>query len=223
MGESVLGSSELNLESKIMAAVDKANRYIKSVDSVREEVVKLTRDVIRYSGWSITFLHQGDVAKAKENLDHCESLARKVIEYASQKPELAYSGLIYNAISEYVEAKLFYSIVVESKIYDFEELGVHPVPYLQGLGDVVGELRRYALERIRQGDVKSAWRALSIMEAIYTSMRSLDYPDSVLPGVRHKVDVARGLIDDTKSMLVDIQSREDLKKVLEERYKGAKA
>ncbi|WP_238523647.1 haloacid dehalogenase [Acidilobus saccharovorans] len=206
----------MDVKDMIPSVVESADRFLKSLDSDREEIVKTSRDVIRYSGWSITYLHQGDIAKAKENLDKCEDLTRRMLDLSSAHPELAYSGLVYNAVSEYVEAKLFYSIVVEGKVPSFEELKVHPVPYLQGLGDVVGELRRLALEKLRQGDIDLAWKLLEIMEAIYTSMRSLDYPDSVLPGVRHKVDVARSLIDDTKAILVDIQSREELKRALAE-------
>ncbi|AMD30998.1 haloacid dehalogenase [Acidilobus sp. 7A] len=206
----------VSLKEAIASTVDRVDRLLKALDSDREEIAKISRDVIRFSGWSITYLHQGDLGKAKENLDECEKLARKMLEVASRHPELAHSGLVYNAVSEYVEAKLLYSIVVEGRVPAFEELNVHPVPYLQGLGDVVGELRRYALEKVRQGYMSEAWAALEIMESIYTSMRSLDYPDSVLPGVRHKVDVARGLIDDTKAMLVDIQSREELKRSIED-------
>ncbi|RUM48149.1 MAG: haloacid dehalogenase, partial [Hyperthermus sp.] len=33
------------------------------------------------------------------------------------------------------------------------------------------------------------------------------YPDALMPGVRHKIDVARRLIDDTKSLLLSIKAR----------------
>ncbi len=188
----------------------KADSKLRELDAAREKAVKLSRDVIRLSGWSITALHQGNVEEARKYLDECESVTKELLRTVDPYPELSHSGLTYNAVSEYVEAKAFFSVVVEGKLPGFEELGVQVVPYLQGLGDVVGELRRHALESLRRGDVDEAWKALDVMEAIYESLRGLDYPDAILPNLRHKVDVARGLIDDTKAMLVELRSREEL-------------
>ena len=95
-----------------------------------------------------------------------------------------------------------------------EELGVGFIPYLQGLGDVVGELRRLALELVRVGRFSDAWMLLEAMEAIYLGLRGLDYPDALAPGIRHKADVARRLVDDTKSMLVDLESRRRLEEAV---------
>ncbi|MGC9210260.1 MAG: haloacid dehalogenase [Acidilobus sp.] len=194
--------------------VREADERLRKIDLAREEAVKISRDVIRLSGYSITFLHKGELEKSKEALDQCEAQVKRLMEVVSPYPELMYSGLIYNALSEYVEAKVFFSIATESRVPSFTDLGVHPVPYLQGLADVVGELRRRALDRIARGDLEEAKRSLSLMEAIYNALRGLDYPDAVLPNVRHKVDVARALIDSTKAMIVDIESRERLMKAL---------
>ena len=53
------------------------------------------------------------------------------------------------------------------------------------------------------------------MEAIYLALRSLDLPEALAPGVRHKADVARRLTDDTKAFLIDLSSRERLSRLLE--------
>ncbi len=200
--------------SDIEDVVKEADERLRRIDLAREEAVKISRDVIRLSGYSITFLHKGELEKSKEALDQCEAQVKRLIEAVSPYPELMYSGLIYNALSEYVEAKVFFSIATENRVPSFTDLGVHPVPYLQGLADVVGELRRRALDRIAKGDLEEAKKSLSLMEAIYNALRGLDYPDAVLPNVRHKVDVARALIDSTKAMIVDIESRERLMKAL---------
>lgn len=202
-------------EERIREIVDRADGRLRELDAAREKAVKLSRDVIRLSGWSITALHQGKVDEARKYLGECEATTKELMSTVSPYPELSYSGMVYNAVSEYVEAKLFFSIVVEGRLPDFDELGVHPVPYLQGLADVVGELRRYALESLRHGNVDAAWSYLDVMETIYVALRGLDYPDAILPNFRHKIDVARSLIDGTKAMLVDIRSRDDLRRSLE--------
>ena len=190
--------------------VAKADSILHRLDEVREQAVRISRDVVRLSGFSITALHQGDLEGARKHLEGCEELTRKLLELTRPYPELYYSGLVYNAVSEYVEAKLLYTLVTERRLPDFEELGVYVVPYLQGLADVVGELRRYALESLRKGRLEEAWWALDVMELIYTTLRGLDYPDSILPNFRHKVDTARGLVDSTKSLIIDISQREEL-------------
>lgn len=188
--------------------------YLKNLDSIREEVIRISRDVIRYSGWSITEVHKGNIESAQSFLNECEKKSHELMNLVSNSPELAYSGILYNAISEYVEAKIFLNIITNKEIPTHDELKVPHIPYLQGLGDVVGELRRYALESVRKGDFDSAWKSLEIMESIYLELRGLDYPDAILPGIRHKADVARSLVDETKAMLIDLQSRENLKNIL---------
>ncbi|MGC8573083.1 MAG: haloacid dehalogenase [Caldisphaera sp.] len=204
----------LEKKRKLEDAIKSIELYLKNLDSIREELVKMSRDVIRLSGWSITEAHKGNINNALNYLDECERKSNELMKLAISVPELTYSGLLYNAISEYVEAKIFLNIITNKEIPIYKEINVPPIPYLQGLGDVVGELRRYALESVRKGDFNSAWESLEIMESIYLELRGLDYPDAILPGVRHKADVARNLVDETKALLVDLQSRENLKNVL---------
>ncbi|MDP8003703.1 MAG: hypothetical protein RAK17_05925 [Caldisphaera sp.] len=78
------------------------------------------------------------------------------------------------------------------------------------------------MEAIRKNNFSKAWESLKLMESIYLEIRGLDYPDAILPGVRHKADVARALVDETKAMLIDLQSREDLKEYLEKLERGKK-
>jgi translin len=192
---------------RLRAIVAGVDSYLAERDSVREEAIRLSREVIRYSGWAVTAVHKGDLEEARGHLARAEEAARALLEKTSRYPELHYSGLVYNAVSEYVEAKLFMSLILGGGLPGPEDLGVPPVPYLQGLGDVVGELRRLALESVRHGRFDIAWRLLEMMEAIYLELRGLDYPDALAPGLRRKADVARRLVDDTKAMLVDIENR----------------
>jgi len=191
-----------------------ARAYLEERDNVREKAIKLSREIIRYSGWAITEYHKGDKVKAEEYLAEAASRAREFIEMLKPYPELYYSGMAYNALSEYVEASVFIAIAEGKQVPVPEDLGVPPVPYLQGLGDVVGELRRLVMEKIRQGDFDEAWRLFHVMEAIYLYLRGLDFPDALAPGIRHKADVARRLTDDTKAFLVDMESRKRLTELL---------
>lgn len=200
---------------RIQEEVEKARAFLSERDEIRENAIKASRDVIKYSGRMITEIHKGDMDKAVEYKGLLEESTRRFLGLVKPYPELFYSGMAYNAMSEYVEAIIFYNIVTGRDIPGYEELGVPPAPYLQGLGDVVGELRRLVLEKVRTGSYDEAWRLFEVMEAIYLALRSLDLPDALAPGVRHKADVARRLTDDTKALLIDLSSRERLARLLE--------
>ncbi len=191
----------------LRSVIGRINEYLAERDSVREEAIRVSRDVIRNSGWAVTAVHKGDLDEARRYLAEAERAARRLLEITSGYPELYYSGMVYNAISEYVEAKVFMSLILGEGLPGPEDLGVPPVPYLQGLGDVVGELRRLALECVRRERFDIAWKLLDMMEAIYLEIRGLDYPEALAPGIRRKADVARRLVDDTKALLVDMENR----------------
>ncbi len=205
----------VDYKARIQAEVEKARMFLSERDEVREKAIKASRDVIKHSGRMITEIQKGDLNKAEEYLRQLKEATERFLELVRPYPELYYSGMAYNALSEYVEAIVLYDIVTGKDIPGYEELGIPPTPYLQGLGDVVGELRRLVLEEIRRGSYDKAWEYFEVMEAIYLALRSLDLPEALAPGVRHKADVARRLTDDTKAFLIDLSSRERLSRLLE--------
>ena len=90
------------------------------------------------------------------------------------------------------------------------DLGVDPVPYVQGLLDLVGELKRRILDLVRDDKYDEAYTLFKVAEAIYESVRTLDYPDPILPGVRRKTDVARTVTESLRTLLTDLESRRRL-------------
>lgn len=195
---------------KLVEVIKSIDSYLSERDKVREEAIRLSRDVVRSAGWAVTAVHKGDMEEAWAHLAEAEEKTRRLLEITKPYPELYYSGMVYNAVSEYVEARVFIDLITGRGLPGPEELGVQPVPYLQGLGDVVGELRRLALEMVRRERFDVAWKLLEAMEQIYLQLRGLDYPDALAPGIRRKADTARRLVDDTKALLVDLENRHKL-------------
>ena len=60
-------------------------------------------------------------------------------------------------------------------------LGVAPAPFLNGLAEAVGELRRYMLDLLRRGEVMAA-SAARAMDDIYSLLVTIDYPDALTRG-----------------------------------------
>jgi translin len=73
--------------------------------------------------------------------------------------------------------------------------------YLLGLCDVVGELRRAALDFMLEGNTTKANEYLQNMDRIYDAIMSFDYPSGLIP-IKKKQDMIRGLIEKTRGELV---------------------
>jgi translin len=70
--------------------------------------------------------------------------------------------------------------------------------YLNGLAEVVGELRRRTLDILRSGYSQEAERLLGYMDEIYSVLVTMDYPDAITNGLRRQTDLARGIIEKTR-------------------------
>jgi translin len=84
------------------------------------------------------------------------------------------------------------------------------------LGEAVGELRRRLLDLLRAGDVEQAEITLEAMDGIVDLLAEMDYPDGMTNGLRRTTDVARALVERSRSDLtatvVQERLREDLRR-----------
>ena len=195
------------LREDFRSIIARIDSILSAREELRDNLIKAGRDIIKLSGWAINALHRGSLEEARRYVEDMEAKTREFIGLARRDSSLWHSGFVNNVLSEYVEARAFYDIVVRGVVPGPEELGVGEVAYLQGIGDTLGELRRLALDFMRVGQLDKAEKLLDIMETLYYELRSLEYPDALMPGVRHKVDVARRLIDDTKALLLTVKAR----------------
>lgn len=182
--------------------IETVSKILDEKDRVREEAIRFVREIVRMSGDLVSSLHGKNVEDAVKMMASLRARKTEFLSLLSKHPDLLYSGLAYNALSEYAESIIVYHLVVEGRMPLLEEIDV-PVPaYLQGLGDAVGELRRHIVELLDSGRVEEATYYFRIMEAIYESLKRLDYPDAITPGLRHKVDVAARLVEDTRVLIL---------------------
>lgn len=193
--------------SLLREIIDDVDKLLSEKEEAREFAIKVGRDVVKASRRAIADLQFLNMESAHSRIKSVEEMVAGLMTRLSGHPDLVNTGLVTGPLSEYVEARILYSILVGEPIPSHRDLGVPYTSYLQGLGDVVGELRRLILELIRGRDYTRAWLLLDIMESIYLELSRLTYPEALLPGIRHKVDVARKLLDSTKALLLDIESR----------------
>ena len=123
-------------------------------------------------------------------------------------------GILNDAAKEYAEARLYLALAVGDDLPTALQLGVTMVPYLKGLGEAVGELRRRLLDLLRTEDFDEAERMLAVMDEVVDLLAALDYPDGMTGGLRRTTDVARSLTErsraDLTSALVSERLRRDI-------------
>ncbi|KUJ93266.1 MAG: hypothetical protein XD40_1540 [Archaeoglobus fulgidus] len=177
--------------------LEECRKRLEELEAAREELLKVLREMRIHSTKSIALIHAGKVEEAEQELKKAIELLEKVNAYR-EYPEI-YFYLCNDAMQELVEAIAFKNAI--SGEFTFEiDLEVTPAAFLNGFADAVGELRRYALTKLIEGDFKSAERMLEVMEKIYERlMEFTTFPDKLVSGLRKKLDVARGGIERTKS------------------------
>lgn len=181
-------------------------------DEVRELAIKSSRTIARLSGSAIQGMHRGeDVASV---LRDTQEEIQKLKSLLGGHPDLFHGGFVENAMQEASECFLVHAILDSDRLPWPKELGVTDTAYLLGLGDSVGELRRFALEGMRRGDVAGAWRFLEKMERILDALMRFDYPTGIV-ALRRKQDIARGLIEKTRGELAVAARSQELAQKLD--------
>jgi translin len=82
------------------------------------------------------------------------------------------------------------------------------------VSEVIGELRRRALDAIRTNDLENAEKALDLMEELFELLMEFDYREAVLPGMKRRQDMARQIVEKTRGDLTLALRQERLEKAM---------
>jgi translin len=180
---------------------NQARQDLTARDAAREKMLPLCREVIRCSGNAIRAVHRQDYKLAMELLaagrGHLSVAAKSVESFG----ELGNTGSIRDAQKELAEANITLAIVTGRPLPGPKDLSVDTSAYLNGLGEAVGELRRYMLDAMRKGDLSRGEELLTTMDDIYSILVTIDFPDAVTGGLRRTTDMVRGVLERTRSDL----------------------
>ena len=179
----------------------------------RETAISNGRKVIRCSAKAIRSGHRGEMETAGALLEEARTLLDASTLAMAGHPDIN-TGILNDAAKEFAEARLYLALAAGDDLPTAEELGVTMVPYLKGLGEAVGELRRRLLDQLRTEDFDEAERLLAVMDEVVDLLAALDYPDGMTGGLRRTTDVARSLTErsraDLTSALVAERLRRDI-------------
>jgi len=170
-------------------------------DQVREKVLPLSRSAVRKCSESIKMTHKKEFAKAKALVEEAHDIIASAISELPASAFVSKSKSMDIAYQELTEAVNVLSLIEHGEYTSPEKYQIPSRPYLNGLADVIGELRRSSLDSLRNDDVSKAEQLLSLMEDVLEGLQSFDYPNALVPDLRRKCDVGRALVERTRGDL----------------------
>ena len=180
--------------------IDKIDKHIDEKDKTREKALRSSREIIIRCRKAIQCLHRNQNEEADSFIQEASTKLAHLYDMAKEYPDLIHAGFVENAAQEYVEAHCLYNIMHGEDLPDPDTIQTTYSSYLMGLCDVVGELRRGALDSILAGEASKANEYLHHMDEIYDAIMSFDYPSGLIP-IKRKQDMVRGLIEKTRGEL----------------------
>lgn len=193
------------LVAAIRAAGEQTSRAMGGTHAARERTLVSSRQVIRLSANSIRATHRGEFDVARSLIDDARDLLKELAELRTEHPEVFFGGYVEDSLKEHVESCATLAFVEGTDLPSLEkmgrDLGIGAAPYINGLAESIGELRRYILDMLRRDDFSRCEALLEIMDEVYSVLVTLDYPDAVTRGLRRTTDVMRGVIERTRGDL----------------------
>lgn len=178
-----------------------AEQIRKSFDArttARDQALAQARALTRHCALSIRAVHRAETDVVNEHLTEARKIADVLRTDLAGHPDLYYAGYTQDALKEFAEANATCALIRDQALPTPEDLDVPYNTYLNGLSEVIGELRRRILDILRHGYSEEAERLLGHMDDIYAVLVTMDYPDAITNGLRRQTDVARSIIERTR-------------------------
>ncbi len=202
------------LTDNLDSIAERIRQSFSARDAAREKVLPLCREVIRYCSNAIRAVHRQEFDQAKEMLQSARNLLNELEQAVADYSELSSTGFMRSAQKEFAEGSITLALVTGNQPPTPEELGIEFTAYLNGLGEAVGELRRYLLDSMRRADLSRGEELLSAMDDIYNILVTMDFPDAITGGLRRTTDMVRGVLERTRSDLTLVIRQKDLEERL---------
>ena len=177
-------------------------------DKARDDLMSLSRTILKCSGQSIENFHRKQFEKVKSKIREAEEALKIVNELQDNQQGNYRIGIISAAMQEYTEAKLLNELFTVGKIPSYEKINVTEADYLLGVADLIGELRRYILEKLVEGEIEEARKYYEIMKELYATFMQVECGKNLVSDFRRKKDIARILVERTLSdLFVAVQGK----------------
>ena len=170
-------------------------------NQAREQALPASREVIRFSANAIRAVHRGEFEEARQLLDRAAQRLKDTEAIREENPEIYFAGFMIDARKEYTEAHVTLAVLSGQKLPKPQDLGVEPSAFLNGMAEVIGEVRRYILDSLRRDSFDGCQEFMDVMDEIYSILVTVDFPEAVTGGLRHSTDQMRGVLERTRGDL----------------------
>jgi len=194
------------------ALSDRIRESFERQNQIRDEALAQSRNLIRHAARAIRAIHREDAEQAHEHLADADKLAKSLREGLLNDPDLYYSGYAQDALKEYCEAHLTVATILDGDWPSPEDLRVEFATYLNGMAELVGELRRRIMDIMREGHSQEVERLLDVMDDVYAQLVTMDFPDALTYGLRRRTDIARSIIERTQADVTISYRQQELEK-----------
>lgn len=200
-----------NYLEALTRSAEKINSAFSAKDKARETVIRQCRDVIRHSAYAIRAVHRREYDQARYLINKARDIIADInIENRNNNVDLLYTGPLYDAHKEFAEASITLSLLSTQDLPDPDDMDIGYAAYLNGMGESIGEIRRYILDSIRRDDFTLCDTLLSAMDDIYSVLVTMDFPDAITHSLRRTTDSARGILEKTRSDITVVIKQKEL-------------
>ncbi len=193
--DSVGAAASPGVPDPVLATIE---AHLRQRELRREELYQRARRLRRLAQGTMTHLHAAGAADPE--LAEVRARTAELAEWVHREGR-GDEPLAFDAFQEAVEALLLGAIASGRPLPGPADLGVDPEPYLLGLGDVVGEVRRRVLDRLGRDDLAGAEAELALMERLTRALLRFDTTRAIVQ-LKPKQDTARTLLERTRGEVV---------------------
>ena len=214
--------TQRNVSATIEPALVAITSRLDEKNAARERALSASRQIIRHAANAIRALHRNENDAADALLaDGQAKLSALNADLRERHADIYFSGYVQDAQKELAEAHLLRALIGGGVLPSPDALGVEDAPYLNDLGEAASELRRHILDILRHGGGREqaarAEHLLGTMDAVYSQLVTVDYPDALTGGLRRTTDLVRGVLERTRGDLTLTLRQMELEAALKEK------
>jgi len=209
--------------TELLKEIEEIKKELYEKYEAKEKIYLKIREAQRLCGEAISLIQQEMMEEAKIRLISAENIIEgelRNLEATEVMDDL--SETYTTMLQEYVEAKALLEVEEGHGIPKASNLKVPKKAYVLGLADFIGELKRRAITSLIKGDVETAKNRMDLMNRIFQALETLEYPRSLIPGLRKKLDDMRKSIEDLERIMatsiISMKVYEALSNIYDQKY-----
>lgn len=182
--------------------IQKLKEEYKKSEGERRQIISLSNIILHDSKRIIFSLHRGDIKIAEESFSNIEQILKK-LEKQFGVTRIYDEGSYKAAVEEYVEAKMFYFVLIGKKVDKITGVNLNYESYLGGICDLTGEMVRLAVNQAAAGKLDEVTRIKGVINDIMSELVQFDMTGYL----RTKYDQAKGNLRKIEQIDYEIKIR----------------